>query len=72
LVVSLLGALICQLVSIVGLILGIVALNEINGSHGRVTGRGMAIAGIVIGALGLAFFGVAFIVFGLGAGGFWS
>ena len=38
---------------ILALILGIVALNQINKSHGTVTGQGQAIAGLVLGSIGL-------------------
>jgi hypothetical protein len=40
--------------SILALIFGYQALGEINRSNGRVTGRGMAIAGIVLGWVGIA------------------
>ena len=48
LVVSLLG------IGIVGVILGHLALNEINKSNGYMQGRGLAIAGLVIGYLQIA------------------
>jgi hypothetical protein len=35
----------------IGLVLGLVSLNQINGSQGRQGGKGMAIAGIAIGAV---------------------
>jgi hypothetical protein len=35
----------------IGLILGLVSLNQINASQGRQGGKGMAIAGIVLGGL---------------------
>ncbi len=41
------------LAAIPGLILGIVALNEIGKSQGRLSGQGMAVGGIVLNALGL-------------------
>jgi len=44
---------------IVGLILGIVSLNQIKNSNGMQTGRGFAIAGIVIGALAIVWVIVA-------------
>ncbi len=42
------------LMGIVGLILGIVALNQIKSSWGRQKGHGLAVAGIVLGAIGTA------------------
>jgi uncharacterized membrane protein len=68
LVCSLAGFIVCQIVSIVGIVLGILALNEISGSMGRKTGRGMAIAGIVIGVCGVALLGV---FFAIGFGSAW-
>lgn len=56
LVVSLLG------IGIVGVILGHLALNEINKSNGYMQGRGLAIAGLVIGYLQIAA-GVIVIIF---------
>src|SRR4051794_13858906 len=53
LVTSIVGAIFCFVIAIVGLVLGIVALNQIKNSNGMQTGRGLAIAGIVIGALGI-------------------
>jgi hypothetical protein len=38
----------------IGLILGLVSLNQINASQGRQGGKGMAIAGIVLGGLSTA------------------
>lgn len=46
-------SLIC--ISIVGLILSMVALNQINASNGRQGGKGLAIAGVVIGGIGSLF-----------------
>ena len=56
LVVSLLG------IGIVGVILGHLALNEINKSNGYMQGRGLAIAGLIIGYLQIAA-GVIFAIF---------
>lgn len=39
--------------SLIGVVLGILATKEINGSHGRVTGRGLALGGILLGSLGI-------------------
>jgi hypothetical protein len=52
LVSSIVGFLCCQIGAIVGIILGIVALNQIKQTNQD--GRGLAIAGIVIGGLGVA------------------
>lgn len=40
-------------IGIVGLILSIIALNQINQSNGQLSGRGMAIAGIWISAISM-------------------
>ena len=53
LVLGILGVLTCGLSAIVGLILGIVSLVSIRKSLGRLTGQGMAIAGIVVSAVAL-------------------
>src|SRR4051812_5567526 len=53
LVTGILGAIFCFIVAIVGIVLGIVALNQIKNSNGMQTGRGLAIAGIVVGSLGI-------------------
>jgi hypothetical protein len=47
------AALVTSLVCVgpIGLILGLVSLNQINASQGRQGGKGMAIAGIVLGGL---------------------
>jgi Domain of unknown function (DUF4190) len=52
LVSSIVGFLCCQIGAVVGIILGIVALNQIKQTNQD--GRGVAIAGIVIGGLGIA------------------
>ena len=41
--------------SLLAVVLGIVALRQIGDSNGRLTGRGMAIAGLVLGVAGIAF-----------------
>ena len=56
LVVSLLG------IGIVGVILGHLALNEIKKSNGYIRGRGLAIAGLIIGYAEIAA-GVLFVIF---------
>ena len=47
LVLGIVGTIFCAVASLVGLILGIVSLNTIKISAGQLTGRGLAIAGIV-------------------------
>jgi uncharacterized membrane protein len=49
------GLVSCGLASIVGLVLGFVAKSRINRSNGQLGGKGMAIAGIVLGFVALAF-----------------
>ncbi len=48
LVLGVLGLVSCGITSLVGLVLGIVALVKINKSQGRLSGGGLAIAGIVV------------------------
>ena len=65
LIVALAGSLAVPVIgSLLGAIFGHSALNEINRSQGRLTGRGLAIAGIVVGyiftALYLVFYGYLF------------
>ena len=48
--------------SILALIFGYIARNEIDSSSGRQTGRGLAIAGIVLGWVGVAFAIVLFVI----------
>ena len=56
LVLGILGLTLLPLVaSIVGLVLGYVAKGQIDRSSGRQTGRGLAVAGIVLGWIGIAF-----------------
>jgi prepilin-type processing-associated H-X9-DG protein len=51
LVLGILGLFTCGVTSLVGLILGIVALLKVNRSGGRLSGNGLAIAGICVSAL---------------------
>jgi prepilin-type processing-associated H-X9-DG protein len=51
LVLGILGLFTCGVTSLVGLILGIVALVKVNHSGGRLSGNGLAIAGICVSAL---------------------
>jgi hypothetical protein len=66
LVFSILGS---GIFSIVGLILGYQAKREIDESGGRITGRGLALAGIIIGWIGLALavLGIVLIIVGAAA-----
>jgi hypothetical protein len=43
----------CGIGFIVGIVLGIIAKNQIDQSGGAQQGRGMAVAGIIIGAIGI-------------------
>jgi hypothetical protein len=47
------------IVSILAVVFGAVAIGQINKSNGWVTGRGMAIAGIVLGSIEIVLFVVA-------------
>lgn len=49
------GFILSFLISIVGLILSIIALNQINKSGGMQKGKGLAIAGIIISAISILF-----------------
>ena len=65
LVLGICGILVCPvLLSIPALILGYQARGEIDGSGGRQSGRGMAVAGIVLGWIGvvLGVLGIIFVV----------
>ncbi len=44
---------ICGICAILALVFGLVSLNQINKSQGTQSGRGMAIAGIVLGSIGI-------------------
>jgi hypothetical protein len=48
------------IIGIVGLVLSIIALNQINASNGMQKGKGLAIAGIIISALNI---GTSFLLF---------
>jgi hypothetical protein len=54
-VLGIVGLVVCQVVGIVAIVLGSQAKNEIDASGGQLEGRGMAIAGIIMGwvAVGL-------------------
>ncbi len=58
-----LGVLFCLVVTaILAVIFGNVALGRIDGSNGAEKGRGLAIAGIVLGWIGIAFLAIAALV----------
>jgi len=52
---ALVGFILSFFMGFVGLILCIVGLNQINSSNGMQTGKGLALAGIIIGAIGTVF-----------------
>jgi hypothetical protein len=59
-VCSLLGLICCgPLLSILGLIFSIVGIGEINRHPDQFTGKSLAVAGVVLGALGLVVYGIA-------------
>lgn len=74
LVLGICGLVLCPvLLSIPALILGYQARGEIDGSGGRQSGRGMAVAGIVLGWIGIALgviglIGVLLVLSGSGGG----
>jgi uncharacterized protein DUF4190 len=71
LVLGILGLVFCPLVcSVLALVFGYQARNEIEGSGGRISGRGSATAGIVLGWIGVAICAVfvILVVIGLLAG----
>ena len=47
------GFILSFFISLVGLILSVIALNQINKSGGTQKGKGLALAGIIISALGI-------------------
>jgi uncharacterized protein DUF4190 len=65
LILGIAGLILCPLIcSVIALVLGYQARREIDESQGRQTGRGNAVAGIVLGWIGVAFsvLGIIFIV----------
>lgn len=52
---ALVGFILSFFISVVGLILSIIGLIQINGANGMQKGKGLAIAGIIIGAIGTIF-----------------
>lgn len=61
---------ICSIGSILAVIFGYMALKQIDQSQGREAGRGMAIAGIVLGWIGVAFLVLYIILLAVGAATF--
>ncbi|NYJ74118.1 DUF4190 domain-containing protein [Allobranchiibius huperziae] len=53
LICSIVGFLCCGVLSIVGIVLGVLARNEIRASGGRQEGEGMATAAIIVGIISL-------------------
>ena len=53
--------------SLLALIFGLIAVRDIDRSGGMVTGRGLAIAGIVLGLIGLGLLALIFVIGVLGA-----
>ena len=71
LVLGICGLLVCPFFcSIPALVMGYSARKDIDGSAGRITGRGMAVAGIVLGWIGLVL-GVGFGLL-VGAAAIWG
>jgi hypothetical protein len=66
LVLGILGILCCGILGIPALILGKQAQNEIDGSGGTQTGRGMATAGFVLGIIACVFLVITIILFATG------
>jgi hypothetical protein len=60
-VLGLVGWVVC-VGSIVAIVLGIIARNQIRASGGRETGNGLAVAGIVLGALAVGLFVVFLLI----------
>lgn len=52
---ALVGFILSFFISLVGLVLCVIGLSQINSANGTQTGKGLAIAGIIIGALGTVF-----------------
>jgi hypothetical protein len=52
----------CGIGFIVGIVLGVIAKNQIDQSGGAQQGRGMAVAGIIIGVIGIALGVLIFII----------
>jgi hypothetical protein len=61
LVLGLVGWILCGIGSVVAVVLGYIARSQIKQAWGRQTGSGMAMAGIILGFIGLAFWMAIFI-----------
>jgi hypothetical protein len=61
LVLGLIGWMLCGVGSVIAIVLGYIARNQIKQSWGRETGSGMATAGIILGFIGLALWMALFI-----------
>ena len=69
LVLGILGLVFCPLIcSVLALVFGYQARNEIDGSGGRISGRGNATAGIVLGWIGVVI-SALFVIIGIAFGG---
>ena len=67
LVLGILGLVVCPLIcSVLALLFGYQARNEIEASGGRLGGRGNATAGIVLGWIGIAIVAAFLVLFGIG------
>jgi len=55
--------------SVLAIVFGVVAMSQIKNSQGTMTGRGMAIAGLVLGLVGAAMLLLVVLALLLGAGG---
>ncbi len=67
LVLGILGLVLCPLIcSVLALVFGYQARREIDGSGGTIGGRGNAIAGIVLGWIGIAIVAALLILIGIG------
>jgi len=60
-VLGIVGWTVCGVGSVVAVVLGFIARNQIKNSWGRESGSGMAMAGIVLGFIGVALWMVIFI-----------
>ena len=68
LVLGILGLVFCPLIcSVLALVFGHQGRNEIDGSGGRISGRGVATAGIILGWVGLVIWGLLFALGIIGA-----
>ena len=61
---------VCSLGSILAVIFGYMAMKQIDESQGRETGRGLALAGVVLGWIGVAFLVLYIVLLAVGAATF--